>query len=360
MYDSLFTVLPWAIVKNARKNVLKINKFSLGEIWKRDKAMIGIRQIWLLPLILLLIFTVGCEKRVVDEEQVGANEKIVIKFSHVTDDNSPKGLAALRFARLVEERTDNFVEVQVFPNGKLYRDGEEIEALQENNVQMIAPATSKLADMAPQFQIFDLPYSFESIKDVDKMARGETGQKLISLLEPYDIKGLAFWHNGFKQMTSSIRPLVQPEDFVGLRFRTMSGKVVEKQFRQLNAFPVTLPFNDVYVALEKGKIDGQENTLSNIANEKFYRVQKYMTLSNHGYLGYMVLTNKTFWDGLPKDIREILTETLLEVTEWEVKVAEEKNREALDEIIKQGKMNIHFQTTEEKLRWQKAMQGIDY
>ncbi|MEW5897901.1 MAG: TRAP transporter substrate-binding protein [Bacillota bacterium] len=297
----------------------------------------------------------GCAKRAPDREQVNPGEKIVIKFSHVVAEDTPKGLAALRFARLVEERTNGRVEVQVFPNSVLYKDGEELTALEENKVQLIAPTTSKLGEMFPEMQLFDLPYAFADTAQVHRATDGEIGKKLAAVMGKNNLLPLAYWDNGFKQMTSSRRRLIYPADFYGLTFRVMiNSKVLEEQFRAFGAKTVQLPFNEVYQALASGAVEGQENTMSNILSQKFYEVQPYMTISNHGFMCYVVLTNAQFWNSLPGDIRKILEETMAEVTAWERKKAEELNDRDLAKIKTSGKVQIHVQTEEERKIWKKV------
>jgi len=284
------------------------------------------------------------------------DEPIVIKFSHVVAENTPKGQAAQMFEELAEEYTGGKVDVQVFPNSQLYNDDEVLAALQQNNVQMAAPATSKVSKLFPQWTIFDFPFAFPDVEAVQAaMESEEIGGKLFNMLKEQDLLGLAMWDNGFKQMTLDDRPLYMPEDFKGKKFRVMSSKVLEAQFKALGANPVPMPFSEVYSALEQGVIDGQENTLSNIYSKKFHEVQKYMTLSNHGYLGYAVITNATFWEGLPGDIREQVKKALDETTQWVRENGQRLNEENLEKIKADGTLEeIHTLTEEEKQAWMEA------
>lgn len=318
-------------------------------------------KIWL-ALFLLMVFLVsisGCGQRVLDLEQVSPEEKLVIKFSHVVAENTPKGLAAQRFAALVKERTHGRVEVQVFPNSTLYKDGEEIQALQTGMVQMIAPATSKLSGLYPHWQVFDLPYAFEDENSVHKAMAGYIGSQLCDELKQNNMQALAFWDNGFKQMTNSRRPLINPADFQGLSFRVMiNSQVLKKEFERLNAHAVEGPFNDLYRVLDSHEVDGQENTMSNICSKNLYKVQPYLTLSNHGYMGYVVLTNHKFWSGLPAEVRTVLESTLLEVTEWEREQAFILDKQSLEIIVNSGLVQVHQQTETEKEEWVIALQPV--
>ncbi len=312
-----------------------------------------------LLVIVLCALSTGCAKRVLDKEQVSPEQKLVIKFSHVVAENTPKGLAAQRFARLVQERTKGRVEVQVFPNSTLYSDGEEMQALKDGSVQIIAPATSKLGALFPSWQLMDLPYAFDDMSFVHQALEGPIGEKLTKSLEEQGFLALAFWDNGFKQLTNNIRPVRKPADLQGLKFRVMmNSSVLEEQFKLLGALPVPLPFNDVYLALENNEIHGQENTISNIYSKKFYQVQKYMTITNHGYLGYVVLTNKEYWEGLPEEIRSILEETMAEVTVWERTAAAEMNELNLKDLQNNGKIENITLSSQEREEWEKALQPV--
>lgn len=307
----------------------------------------------------LLLGITGCQRSVIDQQQVAKDERIVIKFSHVVAENSPKGLAAERFASLVRVRTGGYVEVQVYPNSELYKDGEEFDALKDGAVEMIAPATSKLSEMVPEWQLFDLPYAFNNLESIPYFMDGPIGQMLLSRIEEQGMLGLALWHNGFKQMTNNSHPLITPEDYRGLHFRIMPfSKTLQYQFEVLGAVAHPLPFSDVHAALETGGVDGEENTISNIFTQRFDQVQKYLTISDHGYLGYVVIVNKEFWGGLPEDIREILEETLAEVTLWEREKAKEVNGEQLAALEKEGQIEIHYLTTSEKQALKEALEPI--
>lgn len=312
----------------------------------------------LIGLVLVLLLLGGCSPRVMDEQQVAKNEKIVIKFSHVVSENTPKGLAAKRFADLVRERTGGYVEVQVFPDSMLYKDGEEFEALKSGAVQMLAPATSKLSIMFPEWQVFDLPFAFPDMKTAHTLMDGPLGQELFTDLQKQKFLGLAMWDSGFKQFTNNKRPLRKPEDFRGLQFRIMTSNVLKEQFEELGAQALPMPFNDVFQALQKGTVDAEENTISNIYTQHFDLTQKYLTLSNHGYLGYVVLTNTDFWQNLPPQVRKVLEDTLREVTIWERERAGEMDQKLLVELEQESRMQITRLSQGERLQLQKALNPV--
>src|SRR5712664_1387209 len=259
-----------------------------------------------------------------------ADDPIVIKFSHVVAPNTPKGLAAEKFKELAEKYTAGKVKVEVYPNSQLYKDKEELEALQLGAVQMLAPSNSKFGPIGvKEFEVFDLPYILPDLATLRKVTDGPLGARLLKLLDAKGMTGLAYWDNGFKQMSAN-KKLVTPADYKGLKFRIQSTKVLEAQFRSLGAIPQVMAFSEVYQALQTGVVDGQENTPSNMYTQKFHEVQKYTTLSDHGYIGYVVVVNKKFWDGLPADVRGQLEKAMLESTAYANQISAKENAEALE------------------------------
>src|SRR6187200_1822993 len=245
-----------------------------------------------------------------------AQSPIVLKFSHVVAPDTPKGKAAEKFKELGEKYTNGKVKIEVYHNSSLYKDKEELEALQLGAVQMLAPSNSKFGPIGvKEFEVYDLPFILPDKKAVRRVNDGKLGQRLLKLLEPKGMVGLAYWDNGFKLMSAN-KPLREPEDFKGLKFRIQSSKVLELQMRALGALPQIMAFSEVYQALQTGVVDGQENTWSNIYTQKMNEVQKYITVTNHGYIGYVVVTNKKFWDGLPADIKPQLDKAMKEATAY--------------------------------------------
>ena len=287
-----------------------------------------------------------------------ADGPIVIKFSHVVAGDTPKGKAADKFKELAEKYTDGKVKVEVYPNSTLYKDKEELEALQLGAVQMLAPSNSKFGPIGiREFEVFDLPYILPDLKTLRKVTDGPLGGKLLKLLDSKGITGLAYWDNGFKQMTAN-KKLLGPSDFKGLKFRIQSSKVLEAQFRALGAIPQVMAFGEVYQALQTGVVDGQENTWSNIFTQKMNEVQKYATVTNHGYIGYVVVVNKKFWDGLPADVRAGCEKAMKEATEYGNGQSAKENEDALAEIRKAGKTEILPLTPDQDDAMRKAMMPI--
>jgi C4-dicarboxylate-binding protein DctP len=284
-----------------------------------------------------------------------AAEPIVIKFSHVVAPNTPKGKAADRFKQLAEERSKGQVKVEVYPNSQLYKDREEMEALQLGAVQMLAPSLSKFGPLGVrEFEVFDLPYIFPNKETLYRTMDGDIGRKLFAKLESKGILGLAYWDNGFKQMSAN-RPLRAVENFQGLKMRIQSSKVLDAQMKALGANPQVMAFSEVYTGLQQGVVDGTENPMSNLYTQKMHEVQKHLTLSDHGYLGYAVIVNKKFWEGLPKDIRSTLEQAMKEATDYERDIAQKENDEALAKVRAAGTTEVYVLPLEGRLAWHKVL-----
>ncbi|GJD58190.1 TRAP transporter substrate-binding protein [Methylobacterium dankookense] len=287
-----------------------------------------------------------------------AQSPIIIKFSHVTASDTPKGRAADKFKELAEKKTGGKVKIEVYPNSTLYKDKEELEALQLGSVQMLAPSLAKFGPLGvKEFEVFDLPYILPDREALRKVVDGPMGASLLKKLEPKGFIGLAYWDNGFKQMTAN-KPLLLPADFRGQKMRIQSSKVLEAQFRALGAIPQVMAFSEVYQALQTGVVDGTENTASNIFTQKMHEVQKHLTVSNHGYIGYAVIVNKGFWEGLPADVRGQLDEAMKEASVYANEIAKKDNDDALEAIRKAGKTEIHNPTPEQVAAWKKALVSV--
>lgn len=287
-----------------------------------------------------------------------AQSPIIIKFSHVVATDTPKGKGAEKFKELAEKYTGGKVKVEVYPNSTLYKDKEELEALQLGSVQMLAPSNSKFGPLGiREFEVFDLPYILPDLKTLRKVTEGPLGTRLLKLLDAKGITGLAYWDNGFKQMSAN-KKLVTPADYQGLKFRIQSSRVIQAQFKALSSLPQVMAFSEVYQALQTGVVDGQENTWSNIYTQKMHEVQKYITETNHGYIGYVVIVNKKFWDDLPADIRDQLSKAMKEATAFSNAQSQKENDDALAAIKKSGKSEIIKLTPEQDEAMRKAMEPV--
>lgn len=287
-----------------------------------------------------------------------AQDKIVIKFSHVVAPDTPKGKGAAKFEELAEKYTNGAVDVEVYPNSQLYKDKEEMEALQLGAVQMLAPSLAKFGPLGVQaFEVFDLPYIFSDYDALHRVTKGEVGQMLFSKLEDKGIKGLAYWDNGFKIMSAN-SPLHTTDDFLGLKMRIQSSKVLEAEMNALGAVPQVMAFSEVYQALQTGVVDGTENPPSNMYTQKMNEVQTHATVSNHGYLGYAVIVNKQFWDGLPAEVRAGLDQAMAESTDYANSIAREENEKALAAMKAAGTTEFYELTPEELQAWKDALAPV--
>ncbi len=284
-----------------------------------------------------------------------AQAPIVIKYSHVVANDTPKGKGSLKFKELAEKYTGGKVKVEVYPNSQLFKDKEEIEALQLGSVQMLGPSTAKFAPLgAKEFEALDLPWLFKDEATYTRAMKGEVGKYLFKKLESKGISGLAYWDNGF-HMVSANRPLLNPADFQGLKIRISGSKIADRYFREVGSIPQIMAFSEVYQALQTGVVDGCENTPSNYLTQKFDEVQKDITVSYHAHLQYAVIVNTKFWNGLPADIRKQLDKAMDEATDYTNSIAVKENEDALAEIKKKGATTLHYLTDDQKKAWQTAM-----
>ena len=287
-----------------------------------------------------------------------AQQPIVIKFSHVVAVDTPKGKAADYFKKLAEERTKGRVKVEVYPNSQLFKDGEEMEAVQLGSVQLLAPSLAKFGPLGVrEFEVFDLPYIFDDYNELHKVTGGPVGAALFKKLESKGIVGLAYWDNGFKVMSAN-KPIRLPADYKGLKMRIQSSKVLGDEIKALGAIPQVMAFSEVYQALQTGVVDGTENPPSNFYTQKMQEVQKYLALTDHGYLGYAVIANKKFWDGLPPDIRTTLEGAMKDATKFANDIAQKENLDALAAVKASGKTEIITLTPEQKAAMKKALVAV--
>lgn len=289
---------------------------------------------------------------------VEAEDVITLRFSHVVAPDTPKGRGADKFKELAERNTHGKVRIEVYPRSQLYKDQEELEALQLGAVEMVAPSLAKFGPLgAKEFEVFDLPYLFPDRAALRAVTQGPIGKELLQGLESKGIRGLAFWDNGFKIMSAN-KPIRMPADLVGLRMRIQPSRVLQAQMTTLGIVPQVIPLPEVYQALQMGVIDGTENPPSNMLVQRLHEVQPHATLSNHGYLGYAVIVNKAFWDGLPRDIRNSLEKAMAEATAYTNAIAETANEQALAEMKASGKTQFHEQTAEERRAWMAALAPV--
>lgn len=282
---------------------------------------------------------------------------ILIKFSHVVADNTPKGQGALLFKRLVEERLGGQVEVEVYPNSSLYGDANELQALRNDEVQLLAPSLAKFEKYTKQLQVFDLPFLFDDLSAVNRFQKRAKGRQLLRAMEDHDIVGLAYWHNGMKQLSAS-KALLVPGDAAGLSFRIQPSSVLEAQFHQLHATPQVLPFAEVFDALKNAKVQGAENPWSNIYSKQLHTVQPFITETNHGVLDYMLVSNPRFWYAIPHRIRSELEGIIDEVTYEVNRQAEAANQADRQRIEASGSSRLITIDEQQREAWRQAMQPV--
>jgi C4-dicarboxylate-binding protein DctP len=284
-------------------------------------------------------------------------EAIVLKFPHDLAPNTPKGLGADYFKRIVEERLPGRVAVEVYPSASLMDDQTSLEALAFGEIQIIAISVSKLEGLTKRFRVFDLPFLFADMAQVETFQQSPIGQELLTELEGRGILGLGYWHNGMKHLTART-PLRVPADAKGLKFRIQDSDVLLEQFRAIGGNPQKMPYGEVYQALQMGAIDAQENTWSNIYASKFYEVQPFITETDHGYIGYLVAVNPEFWRGLPTDVRSVLDAALTEATQHVNSMARNVNDEARAHVVASGRNTLIELTDGEREQWRAAMRPV--
>jgi C4-dicarboxylate-binding protein DctP len=286
-----------------------------------------------------------------------AQQPMVLKFSHVVAEHTPKGQAALKFKEEAEKLLPGKAKVEVYPNSQLFGDAKEMEALALGDVHFIATSLSKFDKFTKKIQIFDLPFLFENTDAVDRFQESAAGQSLLHSMESKNYLGLAYWHNGMAQLSAN-KPLLVPADAKGLKFRIQQSDILAAKFKALGAVPQKLAFSEVFQALQVGTVDAQENTWSNIWSQKFYEVQKHFTESNDGVIDYMVLVNAKWWKGLPADIRQGLSKAMDAATATNNEIASKLNEEAKQKIIASGVTTVHQLTPEQQAQWQQAMKPV--
>jgi len=306
-------------------------------------------KILLVTLLVAMSFVVSAT--------VAMAEPIVIKFSHVVAENTPKGQMANKFKELVDQRLAGKVVVEVFPNSQLFGDDKVLEAMALGDVQLAAPSLSKFEKYTPSLQIFDLPFLFKDMAAVEKFQQGPVGQEMLMSMKNKGYIGLGYLHNGMKEISAN-SPLRVPADAAGKKFRIMTSDVLAAQYEAIGAMPLKKPFSEVFTLLQTKAIDGQENTWSNIYSKKFFEVQPYITQTDHGVLDYLVVTSTEFWMDLPDDIRAEVKKALDEAIVFGNKVSEDKSIEDRQKIIDSKRSEVIMLTDAERELWVEAMKPV--
>ncbi len=319
----------------------------------------------LLFVVLLVFVVAACGNNSTETAASGEgneaqqSKKIVMKFSHVVSPDTPKGKAIELFKEEVEKNSNGTMEVQVFPNSQLYGDADEFEALLANNVQFIAPSSTKYVQLDPSFQIFDVPFLFKSEEDVVNFWNDPNGgQAMLASLESKGLVGLGFLSSGFKQLFNSKVPITSPEQMKGMKFRAAAGGILTEQYEVLGATNVSIPFAEVYTALQQGTIDGSENSWSNIATQKFYEVAPYITITNHGRFDYTISTNKQFWDSLTEEQQNIIRDAIKKAQEYSVQLVAETDSAYMEEVKSAPKVQLIELTDEQRNAFRAAVEKM--
>lgn len=305
-----------------------------------------------------LLGTAGCGARGGGADSGGDGKSFTIKFSHVVTPDTPKGQAAEKFKELVEKNSDGKIKVEIYPNSELYGDEDELQALQSGSVQVLAPSSAKFTTIAPQLQVLDLPFIFDSVKDIPEVVSpdSDVGKAIYKnkKLSSKNIKVLGLWDNGLKQLSSN-NEMREPADLKGLKFRIQPSDVLRSQFKSWGASSTPMAFAEVYNALQQGVVDGQENPYSNIESQNMQTVQKYITESNHGYIGYVLVINTDFYDKLPGDLKDVVTESADEASAYNREIAAKLNEEAKKKIEKGGTTKITKLSDQERQTFKDAV-----
>lgn len=309
----------------------------------------GLKTLLLVPFAAVLLSSCGGEQ--------DSDGPILIKFPHVTAPATPKGKAADRFKELVEERLAGRVVVEVYPSSQLMNDDDSLDALAFGEVQMIAISLSKLDRLTHSFQVFDLPFLFPGLGTVERFQQSDAGAVLLNSMNDKGVMGLTYWHNGMKQFGGPVA-MRSPAEAEGLKFRIMESDVLQAQVLQIGGNPQKMALGEVYQALQTGAVDAQENTWSNIYSSKFYEVQDYLTETNHGYIGYLVAVNPSFWNKLPDDVRSDLESIVREVATWANAQAAQINQEGKEKIVASGISEVVSLSPEELAEWQTKMRPV--
>ncbi|MBU8728999.1 DctP family TRAP transporter solute-binding subunit [Cytobacillus oceanisediminis] len=322
------------------------------------------KKLFLGALALVMMFTLAACGNSEKTEGSGSGaesdgvQEITIKIAHVVAENTPKHQGALKMKEVIEKESDGKIKVQVYPNSSLFGDKDEYQNLVANNVQFILPDMSKLVGNDPGFNIPAMPFLFESDEAANAFWDGEKGQEIFKRLEKDGVLGMAMWPNGAKHMTNDKKAIKKPGDLDGMKIRTQGGQLLEAIYAELGAGSASIPFGELYTALQQGTVDGQENTFSNIESKKFDEVQKYMTIMGHTRVDYALLTNTKFWEGLNDETKAIVQKGVDEGTKLARESAKKLNDDALAKLKDNGQVEINELSDAEIEEFKKTLEPI--
>lgn len=283
----------------------------------------------------------------------GQSKKIVIKVGYGTA-GGPLHEAALEFEKRVEAANKN-IDVQVFPGGQLGSEGEIIGQLQSGLTDMLITTTGPLGQQNPIYYVLETPFVFLDEAQADKVLDGPLGKTFLDGMNSKGLVGLAFWENGFREMTNNVRPIKTPADLKGLKMRVQQNRLHIKYFSDLGCNPTPMAFTDIYNALSTKVVDGQENPYSLIATNKFYEQQKFVSQTDHVYSAVPVYFSAMKWKKLPADVQKLVRDTVYDLRLWERQRGRDQQKAYIDEISK--KSQVYVLTTAEKAAFQKEAAG---
>ncbi|MFC4801556.1 DctP family TRAP transporter solute-binding subunit [Neobacillus sp. GCM10023253] len=328
-----------------------------------------IQKLLVVAVTLLLVFSLaacGSSSKETSSSSSGGEkgksgndiQELTIKISHVVAENTPKQAGAIAMKEYIEKESGGKIKVQVYPNSQLFGDKDEYQNLVANNVQFIIPDMSKMVGNDPGFNVPAMPFLFKDDAAAEAFWDGEKGQEIFKRLEKDGVHGLAMWPNGAKHMTNNKKAISKPEDLKGLKIRTQGGQLLEEIYGKLNAGSVSIPFNELYTALQQGTVDGEENTFSNIESKKFDEVQKYTTVMGHTRVDYALLTNTKFWDSLNEKTKEIVQKGVEAGTKVARDSAAKLNEDALKKLKDRGQTKINELSPAEIEAFKKELQPV--
>ncbi|MDB5841306.1 MAG: transporter substrate-binding protein [Herminiimonas sp.] len=269
-----------------------------------------------------------------------------IRTGHLLNKDHPVSKGTQKFAEIVAAKTGGKIKVKEFPSSQLGSEIQQQSALQGGTQEMITMATSTLAGIVKEFGLLDFPFIVSNEKEADMLLDGPVGRKLFDKLPAHGLVGLAYWENGFRNVTNSKRPITRPEDLDGLKIRVMPNPVYLEAFKAVKANPVPLAFGELFTALETKAVDAQENPYAIIVSNKFNEVQKYLSITNHTYNAFAVVLSKKFWDKLSPTEQKILQEAAIEARDYERQISRAASAKALGELKTGGMAINEFPKTE--------------
>ena len=281
----------------------------------------------------------------------------LIRFGYGLNEQSNQGRAAKVFAEQVEKASGGKMKVRAIGGAALGPDTQMQQALIGGAQEMMVGSTATLVGISKEMALWDTPFLFNSTKEADALLDGPVGDKVRAKLQDKGLVGLAYWENGFRNLTNSKRPINRMEDLSGIKLRVMQNNVFLDSFKTLGSNAVPLAFSELFSALETGTVDGQENPFNTILSSKFYEVQKYLTVTNHVYSPWIVLVSKKWWDGLSAAEQKVLTDAAKASRDFERKDTRDEASKAVTELQAKG-MKVNELSPAEATRMRSSLTRV--